>query len=231
MKHIKKFTAWLLLVCMLIGVLPTNMGIVKADSTLVDAAIFCSDVHGSTSDTSSVFSGIAESKLDYSTASFGGDTFTDTAGEKATVTSVAQTALDDSSLKCLYSWGDHDSSSDIEEYTGLLYGDGDNENYYVYAISKSKVTVGSKYKITVTTSKSVRSLKVNGKKYTKYKLNRKKGTKAWTITLKARKIGKFKVNVIAYNKNKLASKKITRTIKVVAKKKTTSKKSSSKSKK
>ena len=63
-------------------------------------------------------------------------------------------------------------------------------------------------------------IEVNGKKYTKSKLNRKKGTKTWTITLKAKKVGKTKVKVIAYNSKKIASKTITKTLKVIAKRNT-----------
>lgn len=105
----------------------------------IDAAVFCSDVHDSTSDASSVFSGVKTSGLTFSTASFVGDTFTDTSSSYSTVTSVVQSALGDANVECFYSYGSHDSKSDIEDVTGLLY----SENYYIYTISQTDMASAS----------------------------------------------------------------------------------------
>lgn len=135
-KQFKKILSLVLVFSMLLGLVPINA---LAADTLVDAAIFCSDVHGSTSDLSSVFSGVKTSGVDYSTASFAGDTFSDTESSKSTVTSTAKSALGDTNIECYYIWGDHDSKSDIEDYTGLVYGEEDDGNYYIYALSMYSV--------------------------------------------------------------------------------------------
>ena len=107
-------------------------------TTLVAAASFASDIHGSTSDAKSVYTGVATSGLTFDVVGFVGDTFSDTSSNSSTVTSVVTSALDSyaaEAMEVLYSFGDHDSKSDIADYTGLLYGDGEGEEFYVYAIS------------------------------------------------------------------------------------------------
>ena len=136
MDRIKRVLSLVLCFVMVFGLMPMN--IFAVESAPIDAAIFCSDVHGSTSDVTSVFGGIKENGVSYSTVTFVGDTFTDSASAKSTVTSAAQSALD-STADCLYTWGDHDYRSDIEDVTGLIYGD-ETTNYYVYAISMSAMT-------------------------------------------------------------------------------------------
>lgn len=110
----------------------TAFGLTRA-STVLDAAIFCSDVHGNPSTVTSVFNGIksADSTFDPSTASFVGDTD----GSTSTVTSNAQSVF--SGVECLYAYGSHDSGY-VSDVTGLLYGDS-STNYYVYAISQSSM--------------------------------------------------------------------------------------------
>ena len=60
-----KLLSLLLSLCMIVGLLPTAI-FAATDSTVLDAAIFCSDVHGSTSDLSSTLSGVKTSGVDYS---------------------------------------------------------------------------------------------------------------------------------------------------------------------
>lgn len=132
MKRMRRVLAMIIAICMVAVMLP-NVSL--AADGMVDAAIFASDVHGSTSDLKSVLGGIKTSGIKYSTLGLVGDTFTDTAGKMADITSAAQSALGDNSIETLFGWGDHDGASDIPEFTGLLYGDGDKENYYVYTIS------------------------------------------------------------------------------------------------
>lgn len=148
MKYTKKALSLFLALVMLFTSAPLNtsaeetlqnVGTTEETSTeaaLVDAAVFCSDVHGSTSDASNVFTGVKTSGLTFSTASFAGDTDADT----SSITNVIQTALGDSNVKCIYSYGNHDSESDIQDTTGLAY----SGNYYVYIISESDMADVSK---------------------------------------------------------------------------------------
>lgn len=56
-----------------------------------------------------------------------------------------------------YAWSDHDRTSDIENITGLLYGDNgtaltttDDENYYIYTISMSDMSTSGRYGVAST---------------------------------------------------------------------------------
>lgn len=75
----------LLVLCMVIGFVPVGA---LAAETVLDAAIFCSDVHGSTSDLSSVLSGVKTSGITYSAIGFVGDTCLTTSTVSSTVNSA-----------------------------------------------------------------------------------------------------------------------------------------------
>lgn len=146
MRSLRKVLALLLSLCMLLTSMPLSsyaeVAYVRAselsENKLVDAAIFCSDVHDSTSDVSSVFSGIKSSGLNYSTATFAGDTFNGSS-KKETVTSVVRTALGSNDIECFYSYGTHDSRSDIENKTELVY----SGEYYIFVISQTDMASSS----------------------------------------------------------------------------------------
>ena len=108
-----------------------------AVSGVLDAAIFCSDVHGNPSTVTSVFEGIksADSTFDPSTASFVGDTQC----AASSVTDAAQSVYSD--VECYYAFGNHDDEGNygISNVTGLLY----SGNYYIYAISENDMSVSS----------------------------------------------------------------------------------------
>lgn len=103
---------------------------------VIDAAIFCSDVHGNDSTVTSVFNGIknADSTFNPTTASFVGDTQC----AASSVTSAAQKVFTD--IACYYAFGNHDDEGNygIADVTGLVYGDKDT-NYYIYAISENSM--------------------------------------------------------------------------------------------
>ena len=132
----KRILSLVLCLAMLIGVMPMFALGAKAAGTLIDAAIFCSDVHGSSSSVSSAFSGIKNADADFnpSTATFVGDTQM----AASSVTSAAQSVYSD--VACYYAYGNHDSEGDygISDVTGLLYGDS-TTNYYIYAISQTSM--------------------------------------------------------------------------------------------
>ena len=130
MKRFKKVVALILSFVMIVGLLPAPVRAEDTTSTLLDAAIFCSDVHGTPNDVTSVFGGIKTSGITYSTASFVGDTDY----SPSEVTSVACAALG-TETKCYYAYGSHDSNySDIQDVTGLIYS---GDNYYIYTISQT----------------------------------------------------------------------------------------------
>ena len=120
---------------MVFSLLPTAA---FAADTLIDAAIFCSDVHGNPSTVTSVFKGIksADSTFNPTTASFVGDTD----GSTSTVTSNAQSVF--SGVQCLYAYGSHDSGY-VSDVTGLLYGEDGDTNYYIYSISQNSMQSSS----------------------------------------------------------------------------------------
>ena len=78
MKTTKRFLALVLCFAMLVGLMPMFALRADAAGTLIDAAIFCSDVHGNPSTVTSVFKGIknADSTFKPTTAAFVGDTQT-----------------------------------------------------------------------------------------------------------------------------------------------------------
>jgi len=111
-----------------------------ANGDVIDAAIFCSDVHGNPSTVKSVFNGIknADPSFNPSTASFVGDTQT----TASSVTSAAQSVY--SGLQCIYAFGNHDDEGDygIADFTGLSYGSSAT-NYYIYTISENDMSTSS----------------------------------------------------------------------------------------
>ena len=135
-KKIRSWVAALMVVCMVAGVMPWNVLEINAAGTLVDAAIFCSDVHGNSSTVTSIFNGIksADSTFNPTTAAFVGDTQT----TASSVTAAAQEVF--SNVQCIYAFGNHDDegSYGIEDFTGLSYGDS-STNYYIYTISENSM--------------------------------------------------------------------------------------------
>ena len=137
MKEMKRILALVLCFVMLVGMMPAiALNADAATGEVIDAAIFCSDVHGNPSTVTSVFNGIksADSTFNPSTASFVGDTQT----TASSVTSAAQSVF--SGVKCYYAFGNHDDEGDygISDVTGLVYGDS-STNYYIYAISENSM--------------------------------------------------------------------------------------------
>ena len=71
----KRILSLVLALTMIVTLIPSSLIRVEAATgDLLAAAIFASDVHGSTSDTTSVFSGIKTSGITYNTIGFVGDT-------------------------------------------------------------------------------------------------------------------------------------------------------------
>lgn len=82
-------------------------------------------------------------------------------------------------------------------------------------LNKYKVKKGQKYTVTVKAGSSVKHVRVNGKKITKF--TTKNGVKTFKVTFKANKVGKQKVKVIAYNKALYPSNPKFRTVTVTRK--------------
>ena len=123
--YTKRLFAMLLCVMLVVGMLPTTVFAAETGA-LVDAAIFCSDVHGNPDAVAEVFAGI-DSTLNPSTASFVGDTDCST----SSVTTQAQSVFP--GAKCFYAYGSHDSGY-VDDVTDVLYN---GDNYAIYAISQS----------------------------------------------------------------------------------------------
>lgn len=139
MEKWKRRLSLVLALVMVIGLLPLSaLAIDGEDDEVLDAAIFFSDVHdegtGMTSSGGSAMMAVLQAlngTADYSSMTFVGDTYTNTAGTTASATAQAQSAVG-STVDCNYVWGDHDYKSNIDTGSGLLY---ENDNYYVYGIS------------------------------------------------------------------------------------------------
>ena len=108
------------------------------DSTAcLDAAIFCSDVHGSTSDLTSVLGGVKTSGVDYSSIGFVGDTCLTVAN----TTSIVQSALSDTNISVMFSYAsshDNEDGADIStdwNYSGEV--EGVSKYYLVYTICET----------------------------------------------------------------------------------------------
>ena len=131
----KRILSIVLCLAMIVGIIP--MSVFAADTeTVLDAAIFCSDVHGNPSTVTSIFNGIksADSTLSPTTAAFVGDTQC----ASSSVTSAAQGVFN--GMQCIYAYGNHDGEGNygISDFTGLSYGDS-TTNYYIYTISESSM--------------------------------------------------------------------------------------------
>ena len=140
---------------------------------VVDAAVFFSDLHAGKpnggsytskeSTLKNVMNAAKATELPFSTVTSVGDLFAVNKGssdgtsltaaqaDKDMYTGYIQSVLG-AGVDCYYTWSDHDRTSDIEDYTGLLYGDNgtadttaDDKNYYIYAISMSDTSTDDRY--------------------------------------------------------------------------------------
>ena len=133
----KRILSLVLCLAMLVGIFPAFALGAKAAETVIDAAIFCSDVHGSSSDLTSVLSGVKTSGVDYSSIGFVGDT----ALTVATTTSTVQSALGDTNISVMFSYAashDTENSADIStnwDYSGEV--EGVSDYYLVYTIRET----------------------------------------------------------------------------------------------
>ena len=137
MKEMKRILSLVLCFAMFVGMLPMIALNADAAGALIDAAIFCSDVHNSANTVATVFSAIksADSSFAPSTASFVGDTEC----QASSVTEQAQSVY--SGIACYYAYGSHDSGYGIDDVTGVLYN---GTNYAIYSISQSDMESYSK---------------------------------------------------------------------------------------
>jgi NADPH-dependent ferric siderophore reductase len=85
-------------------------------------------------------------------------------------------------------------------------------------VNDKKVQEGDKAKVTVTTSKDVAYIVVNGEKIMKFQTDRHNKQRTWTVELTAEEAGDMRVEVIAYNLDGVASEAEAETVTVQAKK-------------
>lgn len=133
MKRMRRFLAMLLCVVMVVGLVPTS---VFAAETVIDAAIFCSDVHGSTSDLKSAMAGVKTSGVTYSSIGFVGDTCLTVANTESTVNSGL--GYTPTVMFSYASSHDTENGSDIStnwDYSGEV--EGVSDNYLVYTIRET----------------------------------------------------------------------------------------------
>ena len=143
MKMTKRILAFVLCFAMLLGMAPMFALRADAAENVLDAAIFCSDVHGSTSDLTSVLSGVKTSGVDYSSIGFVGDTCLTVAN----TTSTVQSALGDTDIAVMFSYAashDTENSADIADdwdYSGEV--EGVSDYYLVYTIRETDMQTTS----------------------------------------------------------------------------------------
>ena len=140
MKEMKRILALVLCFVMIVGMMPAIALNADAAGTVIDAAIFCSDVHGSSNDLSSVLGGVAKSGVDYSAIGFVGDTCLTVEN----TTSIVQSALSDTDIAVMFSYASSHDGSDIAndwDYSGEV--EGVSANYLVYTIRETDMETTS----------------------------------------------------------------------------------------
>lgn len=175
MKGMKKLIAYLLCMAMLVGVVPMSVAaeepvLPMAEESAVDAALFFSDLHTTATDykpelIKSVMGGATASGLNFSSVTSVGDAFSSNedayAGDTSAITASIREGLGNPEIPVFYAWSDHDRGANIENYTGLLYGDNreyaknydEDANYYIYVISMSDMTSSTRYGVASTFTK------------------------------------------------------------------------------
>ena len=129
----KRLISMVLVLVMLVGLMPTAA--FAATDTVLDAAIFCSDLHGSTSELSSVLSAIG-TNIDASAIGFNGDTCLN----EADLEELVKEKLSDTSIEDVYSYASsHDGKDggdigDNWDYSGKCF---ENANYIIYTIRET----------------------------------------------------------------------------------------------
>lgn len=153
MDNMKRFVSFLLCFVMVLGFVPVNaFAADTANSGVVDAALFFSDLH-TTADSYKeneiieVMGGVKKSGLDFSTVTCAGDAFSSNdsviKGRTTTaITAAIRNGLGDAEVPVNYVWSDHDRETDVENFTGLMYS---GENYYIYSISMSDMSSSTRY--------------------------------------------------------------------------------------
>lgn len=137
-----KALALLLALVMLVGILPMS-ALAAETGTVLDAAIFCSDVHGYNSDLTSVLGGVKTSGVDYSAIGFVGDTCLTVAN----TTSTVQSALGDTDISVMFSYAaSHDTEDGADISTNWNYSgevEGVSDYYLVYTIRETDMQTAS----------------------------------------------------------------------------------------
>lgn len=84
-------------------------------------------------------------------------------------------------------------------------------------ISSTSVKVGSKVTVTVTTSKDVDSITINGETVTGYSSSKRGAVRTWKVRLTADTVGELPISVTAFRADGLASQPVVRTVTVTEK--------------
>lgn len=84
-------------------------------------------------------------------------------------------------------------------------------------ISSTSVKVGSKVTVTVTTSKDVDSITINGETVTGYSSSKRGAVRTWKVKLTADTVGELPISVTAFRADGLASQPVVRTVTVTEK--------------
>ena len=168
---VKRILSMIMVVMIIMTLMPIHAHAAETNN-VVDSVVFFSDLHTSKSNSkaslvTNIFRSIATNSATKVSAVFSvGDVFSsnDSAnnGNLSTITNAIRDGLQDSSVHVDYTWSDHDRYGGIENYTGLAYGAGadgiygnaDDDNYYVYFISMSDMTTSPRYGTTSTFSSS-----------------------------------------------------------------------------
>ena len=85
------------------------------------------------------------------------------------------------------------------------------------SLDKNKAKVGDTVVITVTTSRDVDHITVNGEQITKYSTNFRKTERTWRVRVKLEEVGQLEVSVVCYDKDENASAPATKIIEVTEK--------------
>ena len=160
MQRLKRALSLILCLAMLFGVIP--FGTLAAETgtkQVLDAAVIFSDLHTSSSNyKKSTVTGImkAVAGLPISTVTSAGDAFSSNedqyTGYTDTITDYIRGELGDD-MPVYYVWSDHDRGAvknatdtvKLSNDSGLVYGTGAGENYYIYSLSMADLSTNNRY--------------------------------------------------------------------------------------
>ena len=150
----RKILALLLSLTLITGMIPaTALSAFAAETNeVVDYAIVMSDLHTTQSNNKAstlkgVLNAMKNDGINATTVNSSGDMFSVNETNYNCNTSAITSAIKEvyGSADINYVWTDHDRTSDISKESGLVYGTGEDEEYYVYLLSMADLSSWDRY--------------------------------------------------------------------------------------